>query len=109
MQNSKIVVMGAGAVGCYFGGMLARAGHDVTLIARPNHVQAIQKDGLWMDCLSFKESVSVHATTELAAIAGANLLLFCVHFFCLARPAPARKLLVFLIPKSQPFDKYALL
>ena len=78
MQNSKIVVMGAGAVGCYFGGMLARAGHDVTLIARPNHVQAIQKDGLWMDCLSFKESVSVHATTELAAIAGANLLLFCV-------------------------------
>ena len=33
--------MGAGAVGCYFGGMLARGGHDVTLIARPQHVEAI--------------------------------------------------------------------
>ena len=37
----KIAVMGAGAVGCYYGGMLARAGHDVVLIARPVHVQAI--------------------------------------------------------------------
>ncbi len=36
-----IAVMGAGAVGCYFGGMLARAGHRVTLIARPSHVEAI--------------------------------------------------------------------
>ena len=33
----KVAVMGAGAVGCYFGGMLARAGHHVTLIARPQH------------------------------------------------------------------------
>jgi ketopantoate reductase len=31
----KIAVMGAGAVGCYYGGMLARAGHDVVLIGRP--------------------------------------------------------------------------
>ena len=28
----KIAIMGAGAVGCYYGGMLARAGHDVVLI-----------------------------------------------------------------------------
>ena len=32
--------MGAGAVGCYYGGLLARAGHDVVLIARPQHVAA---------------------------------------------------------------------
>ncbi len=31
-----IAVMGAGAVGCYYGGLLARAGHTVTLIARPS-------------------------------------------------------------------------
>ena len=39
----KIAVMGAGAVGCYFGGMLARAGHDVVLIGRPGHVMAIRE------------------------------------------------------------------
>ena len=40
----KIAVMGAGAVGSYFGGMLARAGHEVTLVARPAHVEAIRRD-----------------------------------------------------------------
>jgi len=42
----KIAVMGAGAVGCYYGGMLARAGHDVMLIARPQHVEAVRRSGL---------------------------------------------------------------
>jgi len=45
----KIAVVGAGSVGCYFGGMLARAGQDVSLIARPQHVQAINQNGLLMD------------------------------------------------------------
>ena len=35
----KIAVMGAGAVGCYYGGMLARASYAVTLIGRPRHVE----------------------------------------------------------------------
>ena len=42
----RIAVMGAGAVGCYFGALLARAGHQVTLIGRPAHVQAVQQHGL---------------------------------------------------------------
>src|SRR2546430_13922373 len=37
------------SVGCYYGGMLARAGHDVTLIARAQHVEAVQKRGLRME------------------------------------------------------------
>ena len=45
----KIAVMGAGAVGCYFGGMLARAGHEVVLIGRPAHVEAVQRQGLPTD------------------------------------------------------------
>ncbi|HYR85913.1 MAG TPA: 2-dehydropantoate 2-reductase N-terminal domain-containing protein, partial [Terriglobia bacterium] len=36
----RIAVLGAGAVGCYFGGLLARAGAPVTLIGRANHVEA---------------------------------------------------------------------
>jgi 2-dehydropantoate 2-reductase len=36
-----IGMMGAGAVGCYYGAMLAQAGHDVTVIARQHHIEAI--------------------------------------------------------------------
>ena len=78
MKDPKVIVMGAGAVGCFFGGMLARAGHNVTLIARPDHVAAINSDGLYMDCLSFKEHVSVKATEDVAAVDQADLILFCV-------------------------------
>jgi len=74
----RVAVMGAGAVGCYYGGMLARAGHEVTLIARQPHVEAIRRDGLIMDTLSFKESVALQASTEAHAVRGAQLVLFCV-------------------------------
>ncbi|HEX5806193.1 MAG TPA: 2-dehydropantoate 2-reductase [Macromonas sp.] len=74
----KIAVMGAGAVGCYYGGMLARAGHDVTLIGRPAHVAAMQHAGLRLHTLAFDEQVPVHASTEAAAVQGAELVLVCV-------------------------------
>ena len=77
-DNSTIAVLGAGAVGCYFGGMLARAGNAVTLIARANHVAAINKNGLYLDCLSFKEHVRLNATTDVSEISGADLILCCV-------------------------------
>ena len=41
----KIAVMGSGGVGGYFGGLLARAGHDVTFVARGAHLAAIQRNG----------------------------------------------------------------
>lgn len=74
----KIAVLGAGAVGCYYGGMLARAGHAVTLIGRPQHVQAFQAQGLRMQTLSFDETVKVGASTDASAVAGADLVLFAV-------------------------------
>jgi 2-dehydropantoate 2-reductase len=74
----RIAVVGAGAVGCYFGGMLARAGAPVKLIGRAAHVEAINRDGLFIDSLHFKESVPVSATTDLAAVRDAHLVLFSV-------------------------------
>lgn len=74
----RVAVMGAGAVGCYFGGMLARAGHSVTLIARPAHVQAIEAKGLCMETKTFDEQVRLSASTEVSAVQGADLVLFCV-------------------------------
>jgi 2-dehydropantoate 2-reductase len=74
----KVAVMGAGAVGCYYGGMLARAGHDVVLIARPQHVQAIRRDGLHMETKTFDKHVRLDASTEAGAAKGSDLVLFCV-------------------------------
>ncbi|MBA4261855.1 MAG: 2-dehydropantoate 2-reductase [Comamonadaceae bacterium] len=74
----SVAVMGAGAVGCFYGGMLARAGHRVTLIGRPQHVQAVQAHGLRMQTLGFDETVQIGASTEASAVAGADLVLFAV-------------------------------
>ncbi|HJV25603.1 MAG TPA: 2-dehydropantoate 2-reductase [Aromatoleum sp.] len=74
----KIAVMGAGAVGCYYGGMLARAGHEVVLIGRPQHVEAMQRDGLYLDAQTFREHVPVQASTDASAVRGAKLVLCCV-------------------------------
>lgn len=70
--------MGAGAVGCYFGGMLARQGHRVTLIARPQHVAAIAAGGLRMQTTQFDEQVQLAASSQASAVQGAQLVLFCV-------------------------------
>jgi 2-dehydropantoate 2-reductase len=74
----KIAVVGAGAVGGYFGGMLARAGASVVMIGRAQFVEAVTKNGLLLDTLHFKESVRVQAAIELEAARGAEVLLFCV-------------------------------
>jgi 2-dehydropantoate 2-reductase len=73
-----IAVLGAGAVGCFYGGMLARAGHRVTLIGRAAHAQAIAAHGLRMQTLSFDEQVPLAASTHASAVAGADLVLFAV-------------------------------
>lgn len=77
-KRTRVAVMGAGAVGCYYGGMLARAGHEVVLIARPAHVQAISRDGLHMETTTFDEHVRLTASSDPGAVQGAQLVLFCV-------------------------------
>jgi 2-dehydropantoate 2-reductase len=71
-------VFGAGAVGCYFGGMLARSGVPVTLIGRPRHVEAIQRDGLVFHGLRFQEHIHVAASTDIRAVRDREIVLFCV-------------------------------
>jgi 2-dehydropantoate 2-reductase len=74
----NIAVMGAGAVGCYYGAMLARAGHRVVLIGRPALVTAVRSHGLLLESKSFTGRIDVRADTSPAAISGAGLVLFCV-------------------------------
>ena len=77
-KTLKIAVMGAGSVGCYYGGMMARAGHDVMLVARPQHVAAIASAGLRLQTLTFDEQVHLKASSDTSAVQGASLVLFCV-------------------------------
>lgn len=78
----KIAVIGAGAVGCYYGGLLARAGHAVVLVGRSHHVDAICRDGLLLDTQSgpnrLAYRVALEANTDPAAVRGASLVLCCV-------------------------------
>ncbi|HEU4427406.1 MAG TPA: ketopantoate reductase family protein [Myxococcota bacterium] len=74
----RVAVMGAGAVGCYYGGLLARAGHAVTLIGRAPHVEAIQRAGLRLETRTFDERVAAAASSEASAAAAAELVLCCV-------------------------------
>jgi 2-dehydropantoate 2-reductase len=58
--------------------MLARAGAPVTLIGRPNHVEAWQRDGLWLESLHFQERVAVSASASMEAARDAAIVLFSV-------------------------------
>src|SRR5204862_6764495 len=78
-ELDPIAVMGAGAVGCYYGGMLARAGQEVTLIGRAQHVAAVRKaGGLRFEEKGFDAVVPLRAVEEAAAVRGAKLVLFTV-------------------------------
>ena len=74
----RYVVVGAGSVGCYFGGMLARAGLPVTLVGRALHVDAIRAQGLRLQTTRFDEQVAIDATTDMSAVRDADVVLFCV-------------------------------
>jgi 2-dehydropantoate 2-reductase len=74
----QVAVMGAGAVGCYYGAMLARAGQQVTLIARRQHVETVQRSGLRLQTSCADEIIKLEASTEPEAVRGAQLVLFSV-------------------------------
>jgi 2-dehydropantoate 2-reductase len=74
----KVAVVGTGAVGGYFGGMLLRAGVPVVMIGRPAFVEAVRKSGLFLDTTQFKETVHPEVSSELGAVAGCEMVLFCV-------------------------------
>ncbi len=94
----RIAVVGAGAVGGYFGGMLARAGAPVVMVGRKSFVDAVTANGLVIERAADQERVSVEATTELSAVAGADLILFCVKSNDTV--SAAKEIAPFLLPDS---------
>ena len=75
----KIAVYGAGGVGGYFGGRLAQAGNEVTLIARGKHLAAIMTHGLQVKSIKGDFTVRpAHATDRPVEIGSVDLVLCCV-------------------------------
>jgi len=77
-MQEHVAVVGAGAVGCYFGGMLAQAGIPVTLIGRAYHVDPITRDGLFLERSDFQANIKVQAATHVEAVGDATIVLLCV-------------------------------
>src|SRR5512135_2032245 len=75
----KIVIMGCGGVGGYYGGLLARAGHTVTFIARGDHLASIRANGLQVKSVHGDFEVKpAQATDNPNDIGPVELVLFCV-------------------------------
>jgi 2-dehydropantoate 2-reductase len=94
----RVAVVGAGAVGGYFGGIMARSGASVVMIGRPAFAEAVNAKGLFLDTAKFQETVRVEASTELSAVRGADIVLFCVKTTDTA--ATARELATLLSPAA---------
>jgi 2-dehydropantoate 2-reductase len=78
----RVLVVGAGGVGGYFGARLARAGVSVTFLARGAHLEAIQRHGLRVRSSAEGEwTVKVDATGDAQRLAPADVVLFCVKSF----------------------------
>jgi 2-dehydropantoate 2-reductase len=77
-RGPGVTVMGAGAVGCYYGGMLALAGVPVTLVGRIHHVDAVKRDGLVIERSDRRDVVTVNASTDARVVSSADVVLVCV-------------------------------
>lgn len=87
----RIAVMGAGAVGGYFGGVLANQGEDVTLIARGAHGEAIAKNGLKVDSHWGNFTVNVPVTNDPSTVGEVDLILHCIKLYSNADAFPTMK------------------
>jgi 2-dehydropantoate 2-reductase len=85
----KILVMGAGAVGAYFGGRLRAAGEDVVLCARGENLRAMRERGLDITSIRGDLKIEVTATDTPRDFAPYDLILFCVKAYDTAAAAHA--------------------
>jgi 2-dehydropantoate 2-reductase len=78
----RVTVMGSGGTGGYFGGLLARAGEDVTFVARGAHLRALRSGGLAVRSRLVGDfTIPARATDDPAEGAPADLVLFCVKAY----------------------------
>ena len=94
----RIAVVGAGAVGGYFGGTLARAGAPTVFIGRKHFVDAVNAKGLLLDKSEGQQRIAGTATTDMSAVRDCSLILFCVKAH--ATSATAAQMAPFVRPDA---------
>lgn len=87
----RVAVFGAGAIGSFYGGRLARVGTDVVLIGRGAHLEAVRRQGLTVDEGDGTFTVRVPATGDPAEAGRADLVLVCVKSAQTAAAAEAMR------------------
>ena len=83
----RIMVMGSGGLGGYFGGLLARSGADVTFIARRANLHALQERGLTVHSVNGDFALPVQACADPAGLPPADFIVFCVKTYDAAAAA----------------------
>src|SRR6266536_717992 len=94
----RIAVVGAGAVGGYFGGTFARAGAPTVFIGRKHFVDAVNSKGLLLDKSEGQQRIVGTATTDMSAVRDSSLILFCVKAH--ATSATAAQMAPFVRPDA---------
>lgn len=79
----KIGIVGGGAIGSYYAGLLRRAGNDVRLVTRGDHLRAIEARGLQIRTPNEEFVVRLDATNDIASIAGCDFVILAVKGYSL--------------------------
>ena len=88
----RFIVIGAGGIGAYFGGELARAGHDVTLFARGAHLDALRQRGLTVRTPDGEFVTPVGATDDPDQLPAADVAIIAVKSYSLAQVTPVARI-----------------
>jgi 2-dehydropantoate 2-reductase len=89
----RIAILGAGGVGGYYGGALARAGHAVALLARGAHLDALRARGLEVRTPDERFTVAVQASDDPNTFGPCDVAIVAVKTYSLVEVAPAARLL----------------
>ena len=85
----RIAILGAGGVGGYYGGILARAGHDVAILARGAHLEALRTKGLEIRAPDGTFTAAITATDDPVALGAVDYAILAVKNYSLAEIGPA--------------------
>jgi 2-dehydropantoate 2-reductase len=93
LGGMRIAILGAGGVGGYYGGLLARAGHEVAMLARGNHLDALRERGLEVRTPEGTFLAAVEAAGDPEEIGSADYAILAVKNYSLPEISPAVRIL----------------